>query len=373
MGRYTAVQAGADEGDRNIVHAEERHQAILRRLREHGSLRVSEFANELGMSPITVRRDVETLAGRGLLVRVHGGAVPPQPHAETAGPGQADAAGPERPAPSLVFGMIVPTADYYYPEVIRGAREAAASRGIRLVLGISQYDPAEEHAQARRMLADGIDGLLITPCGGLEDQRWLGGLTVPFAMVERRPEDDAVGAERAVTDHVYGGRLAVRHLVDTGRRRITLLLRQDSPHSSLVAEGYEEGLRAAGLEPPTPEVFRLPAPGDRGPREVRLEAFVDAVAAGTVDAALVHNDHDAIVLLQRLRARGITVPEDLAIVTYDDEVAALADIPLSAIAPPKRAVGAAAVDLLALRLADPARPRHRLAILPELHVRESSG
>ncbi|MGX1129971.1 DNA-binding LacI/PurR family transcriptional regulator [Streptomyces glaucescens] len=103
-----------------------------------------------------------------------------------------------------------------------------------------------------------------------------------------------------------------------------------------------------------------------------LAEFTDAVAGGRLDAAIVHNDHDAIVVLQRLRARGVEVPGDVALVAYDDEVAALADIPLTAIAPPKHAVGAAAVDLLAQRLADPGRPRHRLAILPELHVRESS-
>ncbi|MEU1145018.1 substrate-binding domain-containing protein [Streptomyces sp. NPDC005863] len=58
---------------------------------------------------------------------------------------------------------------------------------------------------------------------------------------------------------------------------------------------------------------------------------------------------------------------------YGDEVAALADIPLTAVAPPKRAGGVAAVDMLALRLADPAQGRHHLSILPELKVRPSSA
>ncbi|POX52140.1 hypothetical protein C3489_18290 [Streptomyces sp. Ru71] len=104
-----------------------------------------------------------------------------------------------------------------------------------------------------------------------------------------------------------------------------------------------------------------------------LGSFTDAVVAGRIDAALVHNDHDAIVLLQRLRARGVRVPDDCALVAYDDEVAALADVPLSAVAPPKRAVGVAAVDLIARRLAEPGRARHRVTILPELRVRGSSG
>jgi DNA-binding LacI/PurR family transcriptional regulator len=360
------------------VHAEERHQEILRRLRERGSVRVTEVAAELGVSPITVRRDVEALAERGLVERVHGGAVLPEAAASRtsdapARPGGTRAGG-SRSGGDRVFGLIVPAADYYYPEVIKGAREAAAERGIRLVLGISQYNPEEERAQARQMLADGIDGLLVTPCGPAAARRWPAELEVPYVLVERRPEDDATGAERVVTDHVHGARIAVRHLADGGRERIGLLLREDSPHGPLVLEGFRGGLSAAGLPADDGRLFRLPPPGgDAAGREEALSAFTDAVADGLLDAAVVHNDHDAIVVLQRLRARGVEVPDDLAIVAYDDEVAALADIPLTAIAPPKHAVGAAAVDLLDQRLADPSRPRHRIAILPELHVRASSA
>ncbi|OMI35516.1 substrate-binding domain-containing protein [Streptomyces sparsogenes] len=350
------------------MHVEERHREILRRLRERRSIRVTEVAAELGVSPITVRRDVEALAERGLVERVHGGAVLP----ETAAPGTPKP--PVRGGGEPVFGLIVPAADYYYPEVIKGARDAAAERGIRLVLGISQYNPDEERAQARQMLDDGIDGLLITPCGPARGRSWPTELDVPYVLVERRPEDDTMGAERVVTDHVHGARIAVRHLAEADRKRIGLLLREDSPHGALVLDGYRGGLTAAGLPAADEALFRLPPPGgDTAERERMLVGFTDAVAEGRLDAAVVHNDHDAIVVLQRLRARGVEVPDDVAIVAYDDEVAALADIPLTAIAPPKQAVGAAAVDLLAQRIADPSRPRHRIAILPELHVRSSSA
>ncbi|MET9804764.1 substrate-binding domain-containing protein [Streptomyces sp. NPDC006368] len=357
------------------MHAEERHQAILRRLRERGSLRVTDFAREVRVSPVTIRRDVETLAGRGLLARVHGGAVLPESGAAV-----------PRPVPEEqpVFGLIVPAADYYYPEVIKGAREAAAERGVRLVLGISRYSPEQERTQVRQMIADGVGGLLITPCGELDPA----GVSVPYVLVERRPADDlAPGpengpangpatAEHVVTDHVYGAGIAVHHLASSGRRRVGLAVRDDSPHAAQIREGYRRGLAAAGLEPPADGVFRLPPPGDTAgtaERDRLLDAVTGAAGDGRLDAVLVHNDHDALGLLQRLRAHGVDVPGGIALVAYDDEVAALADIPLTAVAPPKHAVGAAAVDLLARRLADPGRPRHRLAILPELHVRASTS
>ncbi|MFF9214208.1 MULTISPECIES: LacI family DNA-binding transcriptional regulator [unclassified Streptomyces] len=353
------------------MHAEERHREILRRLRENGSVRVREVAAELGVSSITVRRDVEVLAERGLLARVHGGAVLPEtaagaaPASRSVGPG-----GRER-----VAGLVVPAADYYFPEVIKGAREAAAERGIRLVLGITQYDPEQERAQVRHLLAEGVDGLLITPCGPAGEVSLPDDAGVPYVLVERRAGDDAIDAEQVVSDHAYGARIAVRHLAEAGagRTRIGLLLREDSPHRDAVREGFLAGLAAVGLPGAESSVFRLPAPGRPEERERVLREFTEAAATGRFDAALVHNDRDAIVLLQRLRAAGVRVPEEVAVVAYDDEVAALADIPLSAVAPPKHAVGAAAVDLLARRLADPDRARHRVTILPELRVRESSG
>lgn len=97
--------------------------------------------------------------------------------------------------------------------------------------------------------------------------------------------------------------------------------------------------------------------------------LVNAVKSGQVDAILVHNDSIALPLLSRLRAAGVRIPVDLAVVTYD-ELAALADPPLTGVAPPRRAVGAEAVELLVRRLQDPGRPAHHLRLQPALNVRD---
>ncbi len=109
---------------------------------------------------------------------------------------------------------------------------------------------------------------------------------------------------------------------------------------------------------------------DAGPLADRIAG---AVATGT-RAVLVHNDQDAIRLPPLLRARGLRVPEDVALIAYDDVFAALAAPPLTAVAPPKRAVGAAAFDLLLRRLTGSTDlPVHRTALLPVLRVRTSCG
>src|SRR3954451_17216650 len=95
--------------------APERHEQILRVLRRHGRLRVADLVAELGVSAITVRRDLAELDSAGLLRRVHGGAI----GASTAD--QANA-GSQR-----TMRIVVPSATSYYSDVIRGA-EAMAER-----------------------------------------------------------------------------------------------------------------------------------------------------------------------------------------------------------------------------------------------------
>ncbi|CAM5661562.1 Ribose operon repressor [Streptomyces avidinii] len=379
-------------------------------------MRVTEFAAELGVSVVTVRKDVEVLAERGLLARVHGGAMLPEDWAETApvtasaaGSGSGAAAATATPPAAraaaggrpLTLGLIVPSSAYYYPEVIKGAREAADALGVRLTLAVSTYDVDTEKAQAARMVADGADGLLLAPSAptapsaplsapaasaapatnsavagvaGSPGGPWYEELGVPVVLIERRPEQLASACEHVGTDHGYGARLAVRHLWDSGRRRIALVMRGNTPTAPWIRKGYDAAMAEAGPAGAGDALFLDLAEYDAGEDayEQAMAEFIEGVRAGRVDAALVHPDHEAVVLLQRLRSASLSVPGDVALVSYDDEVASLADLPLSAVAPSKHEVGVTGVELLVRRLREPGRPRRRIDILPELRVRASS-
>ncbi|WP_406137193.1 substrate-binding domain-containing protein [Streptomyces sp. NBC_01089] len=370
--------------------ADERHDRLLELVREQGSARVSDLAGQLGVSPVTVRRDVETLAERGLLDRVHGSVSWPRSAASAAGTGAAPGGG------GLVLGLLAPSATYYFAEVIRGAHDAAAQAGARLILRISDYRPKEDKARSEGLLAAGAEGLLIAPgWQAAGDQAaygdWMSELPVPAVLLERQP---ALGStlddmDRVCSDHRHGVLLAVRHLVGLGHGAPLLVARADSPTALAVRAGYDEALGALGLEQPRPVIDSVPAELDRGRFEEAVRAVQTAVTTGGVTAALVHNDVDAIHLVQRLAELGVRVPEDLALVAYDDEVAALADTPLTAVAPPKRQVGLYGTRMLVERLSTGPRgrtpeqqdrenqgrqePGQHLALLPRLHVRDSCG
>jgi DNA-binding LacI/PurR family transcriptional regulator len=415
----------------------DRHERIVRLVREGGRLRVVDLAAALGVSPVTVRRDVEALASRGRVRRAHGSVA-------WAGPGPSPAAGsrpascgaPDREAPGAghpagdvrgpVVGMLVPAASGAYgayAEVLRGAREAARAAGARLVVEVADpgggrardgvrdggSTPAEgdagtgtpTSALAQRvgdagaahiaaLLAAGVDGLLLTPAWpGPDTRHGRGGDSAPAAalppgvpavLVERRaaPGTGEAELDRVCADHVHGACTAVRHLAAQGRRRIALLARPGVPETPLVTAGYRAGLAAEALTAPV-HTAEDPADPDDPAAFDRLLGELPALArAGAVDAVLVHSDTEAIVLLRLLRAHGLRVPEDVALVAYDDELAALADVPLTAVAPPRLDLGRTALRMLLERIAEcPDRgersPRRHVELLPRLRVRASTA
>ncbi|MEU0937689.1 substrate-binding domain-containing protein [Embleya sp. NPDC005971] len=356
--------------------AEQRQELILRTAREQGSVKVVEIAEELGVSLVTVRRDVTALVASGLLARVHGGATLPHARPAAAEPGRPVANGHDGPT----VGMLVPSATYYFPEVVRGARDAVEAIGGRLVLGISRYLPSEDRDQVDQLLRGGVDGLLLTPSrapGPGGEDAWMGELPVPVVLVERRAE---IGSglehlDRVASDHALGAAQAVRRLGALGHERILLVARLGSPTTPAVHAGYTAAMAALGLTPPDPAGVETPHPGeDADGFDRAVTRVIEAARSGAATAALVHNDQDALLLVSRLRAAGLEVPGDLALIAYDDEVAALADPPLSAIAPAKHEVGRIAVELLAARLADGddgRAPRH-ISLVPRLRLRATT-
>ncbi|MEV5608940.1 substrate-binding domain-containing protein [Streptomyces sp. NPDC052225] len=355
------------------LHVDRRHERLLELVRERGTARVADLARELGVSPVTLRRDVEMLAAQGRLQRLHGSVVWPDDSAVRE-QGRTAAA----PGAGTVVGMVVPTTEYYYAEVVRGARDAVEACGARLVVALSRYLPGEDAAQVERLLGAGADGLLLTPSWdrgepAAGEGRWITELPVPTVLVERSaPHGHPVAAlDRVRSDHAHGAAAAVRHLAALGHRAVALAA-QESPTSGRLRLGYEAAVTALGLTP-APRLVHDPAATEAERFEWTFAYLRGAVEEHGVSAAILHSDADAIVLVPRLRACGVRVPDDLAVITYDDEIADLADLPLTAVAPAKRTVGRRAAELLLSRLADSAGPGQHLDILPELRVRASCG
>lgn len=356
---------------------DERHGKILRELELRGSLKVKDFALRAGLSGMTIRRDLAYLADRGLLQRVHGGAIPVSSR-------QAGAAiDGQRRLPVATLGLIVPTSGYYFPGIIRGAEAAAAALNVRLILGVSNYSSEEECRQIKRLISSGVDGILLASAHAIDSDsptcELLSGLDVPVVLVERSSRDTPSEGklESVMSDHSHGAELAIGHLASLGHRRIGLAV-ASSPTAPWLRSGHARAVERLGLEPGAPIIEFLRSGPGNGHNHAELRQYLDDCISTDTHAVLVLPDEEAITLVSLAEEAGLVVPADLAIVAYDDEVAELAGVPLTAIAPPKREVGYTAVTMCMERLSGKSasgtlHALRRIALTPSLTVRESTG
>jgi DNA-binding LacI/PurR family transcriptional regulator len=352
-----------------------RRAQLLEALRHDGVLRVSDLSGRLGAAAVTIRRDIAQLAAEGLVRRVHGGVALPEFDEE---PAAEDAAGNAASAGARTLGMLVPSLDYYWPDVARGAEEAARELGARIVLRGSSYETEDDRPQLIRLVEQlSVDGLIVAPRMDAPTAErtleWLAAAGMPVVLIERTatvgPHHAVV--ESVVTDHALGAAMAVRHLVSLGHLKVGVVLGEHSPTSPHLHRGWLEAVADCGPDPSATVDARVPS--RPAVWEAALDAVLDRCLATGTTALVVHADAEAIALVQRCEERHLSVPGDLSVVAYDDEIAGLFSPPLTAVRPPRRSIGRAAVRLITDRLADPDLPTHRVIISPSLTVRESSA
>lgn len=336
---------------------EARRERIVAEARRLGMVRVGELSTTLGVTPVTIRRDLAELTATGVLRRVHGGAAP----ALTDGP-----------LTGHTIGMIVPSLRHIWPDVVQGAREECTARGLGLALRGSSYESTDDRDHIRHLLdRSDVAGLILAPRedapATADTLAWLADLGVPAVLVEREViTADHTRAEAVLTDHGNGTASAIHHLADLGHRRIGLVITTGSPHAGRVRRGWQDALAGLGLPAEFSREFASIEDADIA------QIIGDALASG-ITALVTNGDFEAIALAQHCQAHGVDVPAQLSIVAYNDEVAALFDPPLTAVQTPRTSLGRAAVALLADRLADPARPRFHVTISPRLVVRASTA
>lgn len=350
-----------------------RREHIMDELRRTGSVRVRGLARELDVAELTIRRDIGRLADEGLVTRVHGGATLRS---------ELDTTVPVRSAPSAPrfrVGMVVPSLTYYWPQVIVGARAAATDQRVQLAMRGASYLVDDQRRQIASLVdGGGVHGLIVAPENSGPDGHaileWLDTLRIPVVLIERR-SPAALGLTRlewVTTDHDFGGELALRHLAARGHRRVGIVTSAQSPTSAQLRRGWfraVDELAVASLVDMSASLDNLASTA----RVDVLNALFDDVRRTGCTALMVHSDPQAVLVQQFAAERGWSVPDDLAILAYDDEIAADADPPLTALRPAKEHVGRRAVETMAARLAEGARrPIERLQIVPELRERGST-
>ncbi|WP_030254883.1 LacI family DNA-binding transcriptional regulator [Streptomyces violens] len=253
--------------------------------------------------------------------------------------------------------------------VLLGAEDALGAGQISVLLCDSRGDAIRERHYLRTLIARGVDGIIVT--GRRTDPRppLPGPLPVP-TVYALGPSADSTD-DSVVSDDAHGVHLAVRHLLDTGRTRIAHVTGPEHHAAAAVrSEHTRAELTAAGLELATGR----PHFGEWSEAWGRQASAIVLRAAPDCDALLCGNDQIARGVTDALRESGRRVPQDIAVVGYDnwDVMALAARPPLTTVDTNLAEVG----RIAALHLLDAldGRPHQGITAVPcRLVVRDSSA
>lgn len=271
--------------------------------------------------------------------------------------------------------VLTDVADPYYSEVIRGVDTALTEKGYSLILCSARWDNQRELSYVRLLSEHRVDGLIILSGQTTANDNALFSLSKeakrPIVVLDRSLPDadfDTVG----VDDFEAAGHV-VRHLAELGHTRIAHVTGPLNYHSGVRRlEGFRHTTLQLGLDVDEGLIVQ----GDftkRGGYEAALKLFSLPSRPTAIFAA---NDVSALGVWQAARELGIRIPQDLALVGYDDiELLSLADIPLTTVRQPRYNYGYMGTQMLLSRITQhDANGKQRHVILPtELVVRGSCG
>ena len=275
-----------------------------------------------------------------------------------------------------IVGTIIPESviklfvDPFFPLLLCGITETCNNQGYHLMLSLFNGTASEEELYQRLVRSDHLDGVIVA--SARMDDPLIATLLaddVPFVLVGRHPDSRVSYVD---VDNVGAARMAVEHLIRLGYKRIATIT---GPKGTASGEDREAGYREALESHRLPVQEDLIVEGDFS--ESSGAMGMQRLLSAAPTAVFAASDIMAIGALKAIREAGLRVPEDIALVGFDDvPVAAAVEPALTTVRQPIERLGSMAADLLLNLLDNPpetSSPANRLILPAKLIVRDSCG
>ena len=274
---------------------------------------------------------------------------------------------------SNTIGLIVSDIrNPFFASVARGVEDVAQERGYTVVLCNSDETLVREAACLKALQNRQVDGVLLASAGAADKYvARLAQAGYPIVLVDR--DLPHLHLPAVVLDNEGAAYRAVRHLIERGHQRIGMLSGRDSISTTTErVAGYERALRDEGLEPNACLLISGQSTSEGGAQATH--ALLDVRPPPT--AIFSGNNMMSIGALHAISNRGLTVPDDIALVGFDDFPFPWSDAfrpHLTTMAQPTYELGQQAAEMLLHILRNASHPAHRVVLDAKLVVRESSG
>jgi LacI family transcriptional regulator len=257
----------------------------------------------------------------------------------------------------------------FFADLVRGIEDGAYEAGYRMFLCNADEDPAKEAGYLQLAIDENVAGVILTPSGPATDLRPLLEAGIPIVLSDRRLP--GVQADTVVADNVAGAKQAVDHLVANGFRRIACITGPlDTTTAAERLLGYRQSLEGAaiGYDPRLVRGADFREEGGRLAMQELIEVNPRA------DAVFISNNRMAAGALQAIDEAGLSIPQDLALVGYDEmSWAPLLRTALTTVSQPAYDLGHESARLLLSRLNGYGGSARTVVLPTSLHVRASSA
>lgn len=258
----------------------------------------------------------------------------------------------------------------FFTGVLRGIEDLLQATDYTLILGNSDDNPTRERGYLDLLRAEGVGGLILVPgLEGARPYREVLDAGVPIVAIDRFVDD--LEADSVTVANADGAAAAVRHLIGLGHRRIAIITGPENVSTATERlAGWSTAMKEAKLPHGKELVHHVPFRQEGGYAATgKLLALPEPPTA--IFAA---SDFIALGVLRALHERRLRIPEQVAVVTFDDMPwAAALQPPLTAVAQPTYQIGATAARLLLERIRQPGRSFERVRLDTQLVVRASCG
>lgn len=265
-----------------------------------------------------------------------------------------------------------------YPGMIHGLEEGLFTGGYSMILANGNYDPEKEQESARRMLAQGVSGMIVEPMisaqltSDSDFVKLLNRSGVPILTTNCIVS--GLHASYITMDDYWIGRQAADYLIRHNHRRMGCIYKADPGAGQLRAQGFQDHLRAQGIEPDESLFIDYSQEDERLVPGVHFtQRLLDSSDPPT--AIFYFNDQIAVQAYELFREEGIRVPQDLSIIAVDNIAEAAHVRPgLTTFHHPKELMGKLAADVMLSQLATPPQiAPYGISLEPPLVERGSVG
>jgi LacI family fructose operon transcriptional repressor len=269
---------------------------------------------------------------------------------------------------SSTIGLIVSDiSNPFFTAISRAVEDTAYEQGFSVLLCNTDENPEKEAIYLNLMRDTAVAGAIMSPTRQTIANFADSNLPFPIVVVDRSISNGDVDA--VLLDNVDAAYRLITHLIEQGYRRIAALCSEMSTGLERQV-GYEKALRAHGLAPKS-EYMKYVSPKAEAGYAAALK-MLDL--AEIPDALFTVNSLIAEGALQAIRERNLTIPDDIALVTFDETTwTSLVQPAITLIAQPTYEIGKTAAELLIQRIADPGRPTRQVILKGQLLVRGSSA